>query len=1421
MNNEYSTNYLFEVSWEVCNKVGGIYTVLKTKAGHAVEHFGENYFLIGPDVGNNPEFKETSEDLWNDVKREISGRNLRCRCGRWNIPNRPRVILINHNNKYQVDKLLFQLWQDYGADSMKGEWDYIEPILFGTAAGEVIQVLHQLIAGEEEIAVAQFHEWMTTAGMLYIKKHVPVIATVFTTHATMLGRSLAGSGTDIYTNIEHISPQEMAQKVNVTAKHSMETVSAREADCFSTVSDITANEATHFLQRKPDVILPNGINIGNIADCNKEKETVCERRRVLFEFASKFLQEELDPENTKIFMISGRYEFRNKGIDLFLESLKKANDRLKESKNQTKIVALLCVVNGNMGISNDVQQILKGADVERSGISRICTHQLHDSQHDPIWNACSALGLFNAPDDAVKIIFMPVYLDGYDGLLNLPYYDVLSGCDLGVFPSYYEPWGYTPLESTSLCVPTVTTDLAGFGIWVAKHFDNHNKGVIILDYREHSREEIVDYLSSHIANFLEWSEEDIESQRKQARLIAEKTDWKEFYPFYLQAYKKAAKTAFERMHILETDAYGREIYYTGTDSARPRFKSFSVIAALPENIKYLRKIAYNLWWTWNPEAQELFARLDPQLWIDVSRNPIELLERVSSERLQKMAGNESYLRIYKQVVRLLEDRLKDKKSGLQHDSPITKETPVAYFSTEYGLHESLPIYSGGLGVLSGDHLKSASSLKIPIVGVGLLYKNGYFRQTLDKEGNQIALYPDNDFSRMPVQIYDDKSGEPIKIHVDLPGRKLYAQVWKADIGKVTLYLLDTCIPENSMQDMQVTSRLYGADQRLRIEQEIMLGIGGVRLLDILGIKPALYHLNEGHSAFSLLERIRQFMNKDGLSFYEAREAVRAGSVFTTHSPVAAANERFDESLIKNYFSEYIKDLGISWETFWELGREEPGAGKPFSMTVLALKLCSTSNAVSKLHGRVARKIWENVWTGFGEHEIPITDITNGVHIQSWAAPEMKELYEKFLGIDWYSKEFDRIGWDKVDKIPDKLLWQTHVDLKTKMIDFLKRLIACDCEKQGITPKLIQRKTASLDSNALIIVFARRFAAYKRAGLIFEDPDRLLQILETKDQPVQIIIAGKAHPNDEAGKELIKNIYRYTFDERFMDRIFFIENYDLMIAQHLVRGVDLWLNNPVRLREACGTSGMKVVANGGLNFSILDGWWDEAYQGDNGWAIGDRKEYTNPDTRNLVDSQSLYEILENSVLPTFFKLNSEGIPEQWVYMMKQSIKSLVPKFNTHRMLREYYERIYLPTAKRASNLQLNNYERAKALSDWKLKIASRFSTDHIQWYKVKGFRGDRLELGEKFEIQVGVELGKLSEDELRVELVVAESDENDHIMDTVIIPMKKNTTNNIEDITIYSGTFEATKSGRFVYGIRVMPSHPDLLLYQELGLVHWA
>ncbi|MBN1829443.1 MAG: alpha-glucan family phosphorylase [Deltaproteobacteria bacterium] len=1419
MNGDDKANYLFEVSWEVCNKVGGIYTVLKTKMAKACEHFGERYILIGPDLGNNPDFEETDEEVWRAVRDDIAGKGLPCRYGRWKIEGRPKAILVNFYHTYQRDQLLYQLWQDYGVDSMTGQWDYIEPVFFGTAAGEVIEVLFQKLSPEGG-AVAQFHEWMSGAGMLHLKKHVPEIASVFTTHATMLGRSLAGSGYNIYDRLDEISPKEMAARMNVIAKHSMEKVLARETDCFTTVSEITAREAEHLLGRRPDVVLPNGIDVSTVSDFNQKPHIIDDHRRIFCEFASKFLQRECPQESTKLFMISGRYEFKNKGIDIFLDALKALKENLAAEKKDHRVVALLSVIGGHFGISQETQQIIRGEQIQRTGFARICTHQLQDPQHDPIWNACNSLNLMNGSDDAVNVIYMPVYLDGFDGLLNMPYYDVLSACDLGIFPSYYEPWGYTPLESALHCVPTVTTDLAGFGMWVQKNaIDGNNRGVAILNYQGRSHAEIVDRLTEHMAGLMNWSKDEIREQKVQARLIAEKTDWKYFYPNYLAAYEAALNIARERLHAVEASAYGNELWYVGTDSVQPRFKSFTVIATLPPKIGRLREIAGNLSWSWNPEVQELFDRLDSELFRSLSRNPEELLEQVDAERLEEMAHNDEYLDLYKRALAIIDHRMGDDKP---RDPFITADHPIAYFSTEYGLHESIPIYSGGLGVLSGDHLKTASDMSLPLVGVGLFYKNGYFRQAIDSEGNQNALYPDNDFSRMPARIVQINGSDPLKITVDLPGRRLTAQVWKIAVGKTPLYLLDTAVPENSNQDMQITSRLYGGDQRLRIEQEILLGMGGERLLEGLGIKPALYHLNEGHSAFLLLERIRGFIKRDGLSFAEAREVVKATSVFTTHSPVEAANERFDEPLMRNYFNDYLKDLGISWDTLWELGRDEPAPGKPFSMPVLAFKLTSSANAVSRLHGEVARHMWKKVWSGYEEEEVPIIHITNGIHYSSWVAPEMRDLYRQSLNVDWQHGDVDRCDWGKINDVPDNILWQAHREAKLRVIGRLRDKIASDCERQGLSPLVARRKAAGLKPEALVIGLSRRFATYKRATLLFEDMERFEAIVGSSERPVQVIVAGKSHPGDEGGKSLIKRIYQYSLDNRFMDSLFFLEDYDIEIARWLVQGVDLWLNTPLRKREASGTSGMKAAVNGVLNLSVLDGWWDEAFDDGNGWAVGGEKEYPNIETQNLADSQSLYDVLEGTIIPLFYLRDEGDIPGGWVSMMKGSIQSLAPKYNTHRMLREYYELMYRPIAERGAALQADHCARAKALSEWKMKIASRFSTDHIKWFRIKGFKGDRLSLGEDFQVEVGVEPGKLSEEELRVDLIVTLPKHRIGVIQKPdIVFMKKVKHPGEGEITVFSATYRVTRPGRYAYGVRVLPSHPDLFQYQEIGLVHWA
>jgi phosphorylase/glycogen(starch) synthase len=690
---------------------------------------------------------------------------------------------------------------------------------------------------------------------------------------------------------------------------------------------------------------------------------------------------------------------------------------------------------------------------------------------------------------------------------------------------------------------------------------------ILLKRKGQKRSVIEENLYRIFKDFTSWSEEKIQNRRKSARYAALKANWKDFFNTYVDAYEKAFAVACDRSEKLSSIHYRMEKKHTfeGTVSTQPHFRKFTAVANLPPKIGRLRELAYNLWWTWHPQARNLYSSLDPKAWPEMGNNPVKMLETVLPERLTEAAENTSYMAMYVQIIHQFDAYMNEKAShkGL-HTSPVIKgASPVAYFSTEYGLHESLPIYSGGLGTLSGDHLKTASDLNIPLVGVGLLYKNGYFRQVIDSNGVQIADYPENDFSLMPVQIVRDDIGNEVQVSIELPGRTLFANIWEVKVGRVSLYLLNTDVLKNAAQDRKLTDRLYPGDQRVRIEQEILLGMGGVRLLEKLGIRPRVYHINEGHSAFLTLERLSNLMAEEALSLDEATEVVRGSTVFTTHTPVEAGNERFSRDLTEHYFSGFVKRTGMSWAQFWDMGRKEVGEDKPFFMTILAFKMSHISNAVSKVHEEVSRRLWHDVWKGFNRSDIPIGHITNGNHFSSYLAPGMKSLFDMYLGSDWEQNAAEAETWEKVKTIPDSLLWDTRYELKQKTIHFLREYVARHWAKYGYSKMWREEFFSKINPSSLIIGFARRFAPYKRADLILSDLDRLEKILNHPTRPVHIIFAGKSHPNDEMGKNLVKKVVDICKDERFRGRIFFLEDYDFHIARYLLQGVDVWLNTPRR------------------------------------------------------------------------------------------------------------------------------------------------------------------------------------------------------------------------------------------------------------------
>ena len=1415
MSQDLSNATLFEVSWEVCNKVGGIYAVVSSKILEALAAFGENYFLLGPDLGNNPDFEETDEPCWQELRQETDRRNLSCRFGRWNIPGRPKVILVGYRDRYDQSQLLFSLWNRYGVDSISGGWDYVEPVMFSTACGEVIEAackaLHIPADGP---ALAHFHEWMCGGGLLYLKTNAPYVGTVFTTHATMLGRSMAGSGFDIYKQMHQINPKHEAGAYNITAKCSMETASAREADCFTTVSRITADEAGVFLGRTPDVLTLNGLDLRVIPDYSRDRSLAAASRQRLLEAAGRLLRRRL-PEDTRIFLVSGRYEYHNKGIDVFLDALGMVNTALSQS--QSNVLALCAVMGGHSGVNADA---VSGdpAKLPGQGGFWISSHHVYNQPNDPILNACQRLGLDNRPENHVQVIFDPALLDGKDGFLNMRYEEVLAACDLGVFPSWYEPWGYTPQESAAHAVPTVTTDLSGFGMWVRSSQRDKN-GVTIICRRQTSYDETAASLRDVLLQYASLPEEQMQEHRHMVRHVAEGCSWEQFFPYYVQAYGLALDKARQRSSQPAGGSTTLTRVLAATMSTTPNLHSFTALTSLPPAIGRLRELAHNLWWSWHPECHYLFSALNEEEWERSNHNPIATLEKATRARLIIVAHEQSYLRLYNQTMAAFDAYMAE---APQSFGPLTPQQPLAYFSTEYGLSECLPIYSGGLGVLSGDHLKSASDLNIPLVAVGLLYKNGYFRQIIDKNGDQTPVYPENDFATLPIEQVKDQDGKPREIYLQMPGRRLHVQIWLVRVGRINLYLLDTNLPSNTAEDRKITARLYEADRDIRLRQEILLGRGGVSMLRALDIRPAAYHMNEGHSAFLIFERIRLLMQENGLSFEEAGEVVRGSTLFTTHTPVDAGNERFSLESMEAYFKPYIQTVGISWQSLVNMGRFEGSERNVFEMTALALKYSMKANGVSALHGVVSRHMWQEGWQGVPVAEIPIFSVTNGIHVPSYAGPAMRPLLQKHLGEGWQELTPDDQKWTRIADIPDADLWTARQTQKKHLLEAIRSSLPEFFKKFAIPYEKQQEMTSRLTPETLVIGFARRFAPYKRATLLFADVDRLARILEKSGQPVIFVFAGKAHPADGQGIGLIRELFQHMLSPRFFGKIFFIEDYSLAVSRLMVQGCDVWLNNPRRPYEACGTSGQKVAVNGGLNLSVADGWWCEGYNGTNGWTIGPlvAKGSLGPEQSDYDDAASLYSLLEDKVIPLYFERDADNRPHNWLLRVRKAMQTLIAQYSSHRMLRDYLSDYYIPAATSHQEIRSNHYALARHLSQWKQDVNVRFGSVQMDTIRIEGIKEDSLLDGQSLHVAVTVHPGSMKLDELLVQLVAGPGDGSTFTETPDVVEMQPES-EGVDGTMTFVCTYTPSRSGIHVYGVRVMPCTEGLSSPLETRLVLWG
>lgn len=848
--------------------------------------------------------------------------------------------------------------------------------------------------------------------------------------------------------------------------------------------------------------------------------------------------------------------------------------------------------------------------------------------------------------------------------------------------------------------------------------------------------------------------------------------------------------------------------------------TFNVIPSLPKNLEPLRELSYNLYWTWNQDAFQLFRRIDRELWEATNHNPVIMLGKVNQERLQEVSNDDGFIahmnRVHQQLREYLSSTTWYSKNYQKNGKPF-----IAYFSAEFGLTESLQIYSGGLGILAGDHLKSASELGLPLVGIGLLYKEGYFQQYLASDGWQQERYDINDFYNLPMTLVLDEKKNAIKIPLAFPHRQVYFQIWRIDVGRIPLYLLDTNLPENTEEDRKITRTLYGGNSETRIQQEMVLGIGGLRALHALGMDPAVCHMNEGHSAFLSLERIRQLMS-EGLSFAEAKEMGFYSNIFTTHTPVPAGIDVFANELVEKYFGHYYRhDLKISDREFYRLGtieRDTPPAN--FNMAHLAMNTSGYVNGVSKLHGEVSKKMWVSGFRGVPFDEIPIDYITNGVHTRSHISKDMEELLYRYLGEKFINKPEDQSIWERIDKIPDVELWRTHERRRERLVAFARSRLRKQILARGGSHSEISLAGEVLDPGALTIGFARRFATYKRATLIFTDLDRLARILNNPEHPVQLIIAGKAHPRDEEGKRLIQEIVQIARDERFRKKIVFLENYDMNVARYMVEGCDVWLNNPRRPLEASGTSGMKIIANGGLNFSVLDGWWDEGYDPEVGWKIGNGEEYLDLEYQNEVEASQLYETLEKEIAPLFYDRSSDKLPRNWISKMKASMKKLGPVFNTNRMVEQYFTKFYNKAYENRKALMKSDYRQVKELAAWKKKIKDNWS--HLRFVHIgAGGLSTDVKVGTEFVVNAEVHLGDLSPDDVEVQIYFGSVDRQGIAHANSFVDMNTNGKKTENNTYLYKGSIVSSNSGHFGYTARILPKNPLLINSFDLGVIYWA
>lgn len=1343
----------FEVSWEVCNMVGGIHTVVSSKVPHMQKQYAGSYFVVGPDLGfqNNPQ-KEFRPEKWDDEVFKILGTlPFSCRMGRWLVPGEPQCLLVDFQPLMaEKDKILARYWELYRLDSLEGGPDYFEPLLFGHAVGMVIERLYcSYLESDRPNTLVHFHEWLVASTILYLQDRVPEIATAFTTHATVLGRALAGANPkiDLPTLLPQIRPETAARDHHVTAKHSLETLGAALTDCFTTVSGTTAEECEFLLGRRPTIITQNGLG-ENVPDSKlSEAGAVAKARERLFQIAEAVTKSRYDREKTLVVVSSGRYEFINKGFDLYLHALSELRSRVREMPGQ-RLLAFAMYPAGTRGVRQAVY--------EPGAAPGISTHELWERRNDPVEALTQHLHLRNDPQDAVHFVFIPIYLNGSDAFVRESYWELLPGADLAVFPSWYEPWGYTPHEAVALGVPAISSDLAGFGLWAKNYGSMADSGVALVHRRGKSFDEAKAELLDLLTDFARQSPAQRALLRQKALTTGRHSHWHDLATNYFEGHAMAFAAMEKRLSSSVHDRLKSCSLWHESNISKEQVAHVRPIQVMPTlRPPFDRIYTYakeNLWWAWNPQMSQLFAHLHADLWIESRHDPRRFLEALEPSYYEKALASPEFCKALEMIVKQYEEEV----------SPETIDPQVAYFCMEYGLAEHLPLYAGGLGILAGDHLKSASDMRLPLVAVGLAYSHGYFQQAIDAQGRQENRYQRNEFSTWPMTAVFDENLRHLSIKIPLPGRDLHLQVWKMRVGSVPLYLLDSDVYDNSAEDRTITHSLYGGDEKQRILQEWVLATGGVELLKRLKISPKVFHINEGHSSFLILWRVAQLMEK-GLTFEESLQWVRETTVFTTHTAVPAGHDHFPRPLAAPFLDIFCARVQKPLQQIYDLGtlldRSPDTNGKQFSTTSLAISGSRFINGVSQIHRRVTQAMFHDAFRDYAAFEVPVEAITNGVHAPTWIAVEWQRQFSESLGAAWPERLTETQFWQGMNAVPPESVWDCHQLCKDRLLKALQALLLKKIrdEVEGSSMHLMYSTAlACLERRPMIITHARRAAPYKRADLLLSEKTRLREMLKAwsdKGWPVLVLYAGKAHPRDQLGQNVVQRVIQEAASSELEGHVLYLENYEIELARLLVSGSDVWLNTPLRPLEASGTSGMKAAMNGCLNLSIADGWWAEGYNGENGWVIGKSAFAGSPAAQNEYDHQVLMELLAHEVVPLYFERDARGIPQAWIRKMKSSIASILPQFNTERMLSDYKRHFYAPALSLAERIEANGFADLKAAMAKKQQLRVNWKSVEFRDVEVDGLRGREVGFGEPFTVSLRLHHPGIAASDLQVQAVL--------------------------------------------------------------------